>query len=234
MGLNVRKPLSAKRDLETQTMLPQIKPRKQLTQPPQPVPSRIDMATNCIMPTIKPRSGLRIPQQQLPFQDVYQGYQDIDMDPYQQQLELVNVLQQQLQGYGPLLAYPIYPVSIDSSEQAKLQDLLDSGFINEAEFSERLQELRETEELIASLAGDTQVALEDFSEKYFPTDEASYAADGEALILDDFVSSFLLPGGYGSSMAPDDFISSSVKYVARISDCGPYANCCVLKACCMR
>jgi len=180
------------------------------------------VVSNKVEPSIKPRKQQKLQQQLQQQQQYQQELLEQNLNAFLQQQQFpeeasYNYYDQQPQYSNIPLPYA-YPLQmptlsrVDPVELIKLKDLRDSGFITEAEYAERVQQLEEAGQALGGFGRVADLTLDNFAVPYFPSDEASYAADGEALILDDFVSSFLLPAQYGSSITPEDFISSELKY----------------------
>ena len=181
------------------------------------------VVSNKVEPSIKPRKQQKLQQQLQQQQQYQQELLEQNLNAFLQQQQFpeeasYNYYDQQPQYSNIPLPYA-YPLQmptlsrVDPVELIKLKDLRDSGFITEAEYAERVQQLEEAGQILGGFGRMSDLTLDSFAVPYFPSDEASYAADGEALILDDFVSSFLLPVQYGSSITPEDFISSELKYL---------------------
>jgi len=181
------------------------------------------VVSNKVEPSIKPRKQQKLQQQLQQQQQYQQELLEQNLNAFLQQQQFpeeasYNYYDQQPQYSNIPLPYA-YPLQmptlsrVDPVELIKLKDLRDSGFITEAEYAERVQQLEEAGQALGGFGRVADLTLDNFAVPYFPSDEASYAADGEALILDDFVSSFLLPAQYGSSITPEDFISSELKYL---------------------
>ena len=196
-GLDVRKMMVVGNKVE-----PSIKPRKQQKQQQQ-LQQQLQQPQQYQQEMLEQHLNAFLQQQQFPEESSYNYY------GYDQQPQYSNMNMPLPYGYP--LQMPTLS-RVDPVELIKLQDLRDSGFITEAEYAERVQQLEEAGQALGGFGRVADLTLDNFAVPYFPSDEASYAADGEALILDDFVSSFLLPAQYGSSITPEDFISSELKY----------------------
>eukprot|EP01087_Luapelamoeba_hula_P007418 TRINITY_DN181_c2_g1_i1.p1 TRINITY_DN181_c2_g1~~TRINITY_DN181_c2_g1_i1.p1 ORF type:complete len:1492 (-),score=334.59 TRINITY_DN181_c2_g1_i1:1835-6310(-) len=216
-GLSVRKPIDA-----TNTPSPSLD---------------VSMLTNCIQPSIKPRRVMQQPQQQQQQQQQQQWGGSTQQpylmyNPYQQ----IQQQQQQQPFFGN--AVPFVPAvvtmmpgavlsvegdasGVDPKELAMLQGLLEQDLLSPAQFSERMNFL--VDQTVVP-PPKHELTLDDFPTHPSASDEAVYAADGDALHIADFVSSFLfdgqptltelLPSSNSSSgkNIDDIFVSSSYEY----------------------